>query len=652
MQNIPEVGTLLADRYFIEEIVDTCGETAILKCVDTRLEVVCAIKLLIGDDEAPDWSQRRENFIAAFRKQARLNHPNIIHVVNLELRGERTFAVMEAVEGFTLERYLETTTLTPKEVTELFLSIVDAVSMAHGSKILHKGISPHNIMLYQQDNRLSPRILNFGTHRDSRRLDPLKHLPYLSPEQFENYDNAYPSSDVYALCATMYFAFTRRGPCVCEDYSKYLEVYAQNKRKLLFPGDIPPEFSELIRTGLSLRPEQRFLNAGALLKALKKIGSGFHLSANLTIEASKSRPTLATVSPSQGLVTDMQSGGFTSIPPLSTLTPSQPIVPRVPTGSFTTSAQIAVNNPQPSSTSQSIVAPSVEDMQPSGSFGQVLSIPADCHLPAELDNVYRILRIDSIQPHAMVGLLSTISHPDLQFAFKKLRLDGPIERAVFAEGVRRTDMLSKDNNSFEKVIECYPEHGLFVMPDVDHLSLQQSLLNEGAVPMNMAIHIAILIAHAMNYAHQNGFVNGNLKPTNILFEEKNGRLAPVIYDFGQKLYVSDVSQLSVTDLPYIAPELGYNLQNTNAQADIYSFGMILIEMLIGKSVYQSNDIQSLHEEISQYQAVPNTYNWQEQFPKPLVQVIHWCTNFDTSRRYLHFSDLLRDLYLVHEQLKG
>ena len=229
MQNIPEVGTLLADRYYIEEIVDTCGETAILKCVDTRLEVVCAIKLLIGDDESPEWTQRRNYFIEAFRKQARLNHPNIIHVVNIELRGERTFAVMEAVEGFTLDRYLESTTLTPKEVTELFLSIVDAVSMAHGSKILHKGISPHNIMLYQQDNRLSPRILNLGTHRESERLDPIKLLPYLAPEQFDNYENAYPASDVYALCATMYFAFTRRGPCVCEDYSKYKEIPFFNK---------------------------------------------------------------------------------------------------------------------------------------------------------------------------------------------------------------------------------------------------------------------------------------------------------------------------------------------------------------------------------------------------------------------------------------
>ena len=652
MQSIPEVGTLLADRYYIEEIVDTCGETAILKCVDTRLEVVCAIKLLIGDDEAPDWSERRNYFIDAFRKQARLNHPNIIHVVNIELRGERTFAVMEAVEGFTLEQYLANTTLTPKEVTELFLSIVDAVSMAHGSKIMHKGINPHNIMLYQQDNRLSPRILNFGTHRETKRLDPLKHLPFLSPEQFENYENAYPASDVYALCATMYFAFTRRGPCVCEDYSKYMEVFAQNKRKILFPGDIPPEFSELIRTGLSLRPEQRFMNAGALLKALKKIGSGFQLSANLTIEASKSRPNLAAVTPSHNFVTEMQSGGFTSIPPLSTLTPSQPLVPRVPTGSFTTSAQISVSNPQPSSTSQSIVAPSVEDMYSSGGSGQILSIPSDCHLSPKLEKIYRIMRIDSILPHAMIGVLSTISHPDLQFAFKMLRLDGDIERAVFAEGVRRTDILSKDNNSFEKVIECYPDEGLFVMPEVEHFSLKQSILNEGAVPVRMAVHIAILIAHAMNYAHQNGFVNGNLKPTNILFEENNGRLAPVIYDFGQRLYVSDVSQLNMTDLPYIAPELAFNLQNTNAQADIYSFGIMLIEMLIGKSVYQSNDIRDLQEEIRRCQAVPNTDNWWEMFPKPLVQVIHWCTNFDTSRRYLHFSDLLRDLYLVHEQLKG
>ena len=723
MQSIPEIGTMLADRYYIEDILDTCGETAILKCIDTRLETVCAIKLLIGDDEAPDWQQRREFFADAFRKQARLNHPNIVHVVNIELRGVRTFAVMEAVEGFPLARYLETAVLSPKEVTELFLSITDAVSMAHASNILHKSISPRNIMLYQQDNRLAPRILNFGTHRDSKCLDPMTQLAFLAPEQLDDFEKAMPASDVYALCASMYFAFTGQSPYFCDDYARYRAMINSGKLKLELPPQIPPEFSGLIKTGLSVQPHQRFPNASALLKSLKKIGAGFQLSANLTIEASKScsnwtpvaqasnhtpsqpiamRPSTgsynsasggfaavapvsnhtpsqpiavrpptgpynspaggnsaaATVSnhtPSQPIIVRPPTGSYNSpsngsdaSAPISNMTPSQPIVVRASTGSYKPSPQIA--KPQ-SSNSQSIVAPGSEVFAASGGQQAIQPIPEDCQLAGELAQVYRIERVDSIRPHAFVGAVSSLEQPDVFYAFKMLRSNDELEKAVFAEGVRRTDILSRECPYFEKILENYPEYGFCIMHDVSRISLVDSLKNDGAFSVMRTLHIGILLAIAMNEAHQHGFVNGNIKPSNIIFEELDGSLTPVFYDFGQKLYVSDASQLSVGDIPYIAPELGYNLQNSNAQADIYAFGMIPIEMLIGRSVYLSGDRDSLIAEIQACNQVPNTGNWQEEMPKKLVKVLQWCTSFDPSQRYVHFTNVIHDLSYVYQYMK-
>ena len=52
MQNVPPIGSTLLDRYYVEEILDDSGDTAILKCVDTRLDVHDVVKFLIGDDEA------------------------------------------------------------------------------------------------------------------------------------------------------------------------------------------------------------------------------------------------------------------------------------------------------------------------------------------------------------------------------------------------------------------------------------------------------------------------------------------------------------------------------------------------------------------------------------------------------------------------
>ena len=174
MQNVPAAGETLLDRYYIEEVLDVSEHTALLKCVDTRLDVAGIIKMLHGDDTAPDWTPRREAFIKAFRSQARLNHPNIVHVSNIELRGGRALAVLESLQGVTLERYLRegNEKLSAKEVIELFLGIVDALVLAHAEGVFHRGISPRNILLTEQAKRLSPRILNFAVHRDEWELDP------------------------------------------------------------------------------------------------------------------------------------------------------------------------------------------------------------------------------------------------------------------------------------------------------------------------------------------------------------------------------------------------------------------------------------------------------------------------------------------------
>ena len=148
MQNVPPIGSTLLDRYYVEEILDDSGDTAILKCVDTRLDVHDVVKFLIGDDEASTWGAKRQGFIQSFRAVARLNHPNIVHVANIETRCGLTFSVMELLQGPTLATFLnEGAYFEPKEALELFLGVIDAIAMAHSLDTLHKRISPSQIIL-------------------------------------------------------------------------------------------------------------------------------------------------------------------------------------------------------------------------------------------------------------------------------------------------------------------------------------------------------------------------------------------------------------------------------------------------------------------------------------------------------------------------
>ena len=301
MQNVPPIGSTLLDRYYVEEILDDSGDTAILKCVDTRLDVHDVVKFLIGDDEASTWGAKRQGFIQSFRAVARLNHPNIVHVANIETRCGLTFSVMELLQGPTLATFLnEGAYFEPKEALELFLGVIDAIAMAHSLDTLHKRISPSQIILNCQGARLSPRILNFMSSKNTADLDIETAIPFLAPEQYRNFDNATQASDIFALCATMYCVFAHEPPLRLSSIEEFSTFYEQCSGIDWFPASVPPEFVPILSAGLRTRPEERQWDALSLLKAVKKIGANFKLSANLSIDASRKNfddhPALSSIS--------------------------------------------------------------------------------------------------------------------------------------------------------------------------------------------------------------------------------------------------------------------------------------------------------------------------------------------------------------------
>ena len=727
MQSVPAVGDILSDRYYIEEILSVGNQTATMKCFDTRLDVSGVIKMLLGDEREPDWEARRAQFVSSFRVQARLNHPNIVHVSNIELRHGNVYAVMEYLEGMLLDRYLREAEISAKEVIELFLGIVDAVSMAHAGGMVHNEISPHNIMLNPQGKRLSPRLLNFSIQRDVTSLSPTDSLPFLAPEQFDPRFKATPVSDVYALCATIYYAFVHRPPVQFDSFCDYQMYYAMHDGIEEMSDFIPEDFVPLLQKGLRTNPDERYEDAGGVLKVLKQLGEAYKLSANLTIEASKSHPQMAAMTPSNPVTVVRSSTGSysqkamtpskpvtvvrsstgsysqnamtpskpvtvirsstgsypqnamtpskpvtvvrssTGSYPQNAMTPSKPIVisdvvesgypqsdsgvvqaiavsSRQPSGAIAApSSQIAVNPPLSSSVSQSIL---ISDVQASVSQKPTFGVD----LPQELASTYFLQRVDNISERGFLGAVASFESPDVLFGIKCFFARSEIEAAVFNEGVRRAEILSDNNPFFEGILTRYPESCAFLYTDTSRDSLAGFMRKNGVISIDVALHIAILIAQAMEVAQQSGFVNGNLKPNNILFENQSGVLTPVIFDFGQRLYLNSIDRFDIDEIPFIAPDLGYNLQNANAQTDIYAFGMCLYFMLLGALPYEAQTNNGLVAEILSYEGVPDIRTWRSDVPAELVQLIQWCTAFDPTKRYVRFSDLLRDLYIVYHQI--
>ncbi|MEP7290627.1 MAG: substrate-binding domain-containing protein [Chloroflexota bacterium] len=139
-----------------------------------------------------------------------------------------------------------------------------------------------------------------------------------------------------------------------------------------------------------------------------------------------------------------------------------------------------------------------------------------------------------------------------------------------------------------------------------HGSLQDRL-NDGPLPPERVVDIALQLIDGLNYAHKKGVIHHDIKPANILFDEAG---SACLTDFG----LSNVTNQSI-DAPrlnmllntaiYAAPEQIRNA-STDHRADIYSLGMIMYQMLTGRLPFDTENmnIVSLLRKIENEEPLP------------------------------------------------
>jgi len=203
---------LAAGRLKLREILGEGGVGTVYLAYDERLDVERAVKVL-ATERASNQVQR-QRFLTEARIQARLRHPNIVEVYDIEDDGTHVYLVMELVDGGSLWDRLKTEgPLPPAEATRAAIGILGALEKAHELDIVHRDIKPHNILM---TDRGVPKLADFG----------VAHLPsednagvtrtgvvmgtwsFMAPEQRASSRRVDPRSDIYAVAATLYTLVT------------------------------------------------------------------------------------------------------------------------------------------------------------------------------------------------------------------------------------------------------------------------------------------------------------------------------------------------------------------------------------------------------------------------------------------------------------
>jgi serine/threonine protein kinase len=160
-------------------------------------------------------------FFEEGRSLATISHPNIVRVENFFRANETVYMVMQYVRGRTLQFHISRHRheFTESFIRRMFTHLLNGLREVHSKKLLHLDIKPANVYITMEGK---PVLLDFGAARqaltsDAPKLRPMYTAGYAAPEQYRNFDQMGPWSDIYAVGATLYCCISGAHPPAASD---------------------------------------------------------------------------------------------------------------------------------------------------------------------------------------------------------------------------------------------------------------------------------------------------------------------------------------------------------------------------------------------------------------------------------------------------
>jgi len=268
-------GEVLQTRYEIQELVHSGGMGYVYLATDKRLyDRICIVKQVKEPIKSDDHRKKLEE--EALR-MSRLDHPNVAMILDHFIDGGYYFLVVERIHGKTLSEVFKEHRghLTEKEVVNWAISICDVVSYLHNEGIVHRDISPDNIMLTGEG---SIKFIDFGTLREFRYIAPggtvgIGKYGYTPPEQWQGKPEF--RSDIFALGATIYYmltgflplsrGYTTRQAPQKEDFNPaFPPIRTRNPA-------VSPQLEAVLQKALQLNINDRYSSAAEFGEALRNL---------------------------------------------------------------------------------------------------------------------------------------------------------------------------------------------------------------------------------------------------------------------------------------------------------------------------------------------------------------------------------------------
>ncbi len=270
--NLLKPGSKLVNRYMIDSQIGLGGMSAVYKARDMHFPNVVkwvAVKEMVNQARDP---LVRKTIVRNFEREANilatLHHPSIPRIFDYFTEDDRSYLVLEFIEGKDLEALLEKTQgfFPEEQVIAWALELCDVLHYLHNHKpepIIFRDMKPSNIMINQHGHVM---LVDFGIAKHfqlGQKGTMIGTEGYAPPEQYRG--EASHLSDIYALGATLHHVLTRKDPRMEAPF-----YFTDVPVRKINPS-VSPELEAVINTAVQYNPEDRFQSVQAMREALLNV---------------------------------------------------------------------------------------------------------------------------------------------------------------------------------------------------------------------------------------------------------------------------------------------------------------------------------------------------------------------------------------------
>lgn len=277
-QDFPNIQS---NRYKILSVLGSGGSGIVYKAYDSLLDKTVAIKKLHRT------ATRAESirFQREAKMAATLNHPNVLTILDFGLtERNEPYMVLNFIEGQSLASYLNSVdALKLDRALDIFIQIADGLSHAHNKHVVHRDVTPNNIMLIKDGANTIVQIVDFGLAKST---EDEQHLTksgfgvgtplYMSPEQIRG-KNIDQRSDIYSFGCLMYTVLRGVPPFESDNILSLIDMHLNMEppplRVISSDRAKASRIEDLVARCIKKRPADRYQSIDDILGELAAITS-------------------------------------------------------------------------------------------------------------------------------------------------------------------------------------------------------------------------------------------------------------------------------------------------------------------------------------------------------------------------------------------